>query len=88
MAYWIASGHLVEAILVLTAAEWLALTFYHQRTGKGPDPWRLGSILLPGVFLLIALWAALVGAAWAWIAGALTAALFAHVADLARWWNR
>lgn len=88
MASWIASGHLVEAIILLTAGEWLGLTLYHWRTGHGPDAWSLGSILLPGVFLLIALRSALVGADWMWVAGALTLALFAHVADLARRWNR
>lgn len=87
MAAWIASGHLVEAILALTFAEWLGLTWYNRRTGRGLAAGRLGSILLPGVFLLLALRAALQGSNWIWIALALTASLLAHLADLARQWN-
>ena len=77
MAYWIGSGHLIEAILVLTALEWLVLTLYHRWMGRGLDPVRLASILLPGVFLLVAVRAALVGSDWTWIAAALSAALVA-----------
>ena len=88
MAYWITSGHLVEAILVLTVIEFLALTIYHRQTGRGLSPSRLGWTLLSGVCLLIALREALVGSGWIWIAAALTGALGAHVTDLARRWNR
>ena len=87
MASWIASGHLVEAIIALTVAEWLGLSLLNRWTGRGPSPVRLGSLLLPGVFLLLALRAALVSSGWVVIAAALTAALFAHMADLAARWN-
>jgi hypothetical protein len=40
-------------------------------------------MLLPGAFLLLALRAALADAAWPWVPAALTAALVAHLIDLA-----
>jgi hypothetical protein len=46
----------------------------------------IGLILLPGIFLLVALRAALAGVAWPWVPLALTAALFAHLLDLRQRW--
>jgi hypothetical protein len=45
-------------------------------------------MMLPGMFLLLAVRAALAGAAWPWLPAALAAALAAHLLDLAgRWRN-
>ena len=86
MAYWVESGHLVEAILGLTGLEWLALSVYHRRTGRGVAPREFGRNLLSGIALLLALREALAGASWVWIAACLTAALLAHLSDLGRRW--
>jgi hypothetical protein len=42
-------------------------------------------MLLPGMFLLLALRSALAGAAWPWVPAALTGALVAHCCEL---WTR
>jgi hypothetical protein len=57
---------------------------------SGPSPLAqyrdIGLMLLPGIFLLVALRAALAGAAWPWVPSALTAALVAHLLDLRQRW--
>ena len=86
MAYWVESGHLVEAILGLTVLEWLVLAAYHRRTGRGVAPREFSRNLVSGMALLLALREALAGASWVWIAACLTLALLAHVSDLGRRW--
>lgn len=88
MAYLVTSGHLVEAILALTVIEGLCLSTYHHLTKRGVAAGDFGLNLLSGMCLLLALRAALVNAGWVWIAAALTGALLAHLADLARRWVR
>ncbi len=88
MAEWVKSGALVEAILALTALEWLGLSAYHRLTGRGVAPRDITRNLLSGMFLLLALREALVGAWWAWVAACLTGALLAHLSDLGRLWVR
>jgi hypothetical protein len=79
VAGFVASGHAVDLVLAVIAAElgWLV-----TRGG-----WRLGDALLrlaPGALMLVALRAALVGADWPWIALPLLASFPVHLADLAR----
>ena len=83
----VGSGHLVEAILVLTVVEGVALGAYHRATGRGVAAADVASFLLSGIFLLLALREALVGAWWGWIAAALLGALAAHLVDLGRRWS-
>jgi RsiW-degrading membrane proteinase PrsW (M82 family) len=78
-----ASPHLIDAILVLTAFEAAIVVLWHRRSGRGPTPAVIVRMLLPGAFLLLALRAALADAAWPWVPAALTAALVAHLIDLA-----
>jgi len=47
----------------------------------------VGLMLLPGVCLLLAVRAALAGAAWPWVPTALAAALVAHLLDLRSRWH-
>ena len=49
---------------------------------QGMPPIGIVLMLLPGVFLMLAIRAALDGAAWPWVPAALAAALVAHIADL------
>lgn len=88
MAYWVESGYLVEAILVLTALEWVGLSAYHRLTGRGVEPGEFNRNLVSGMCLLLALLAALRDAWWGWVAAALTVALLAHLSDLGRRWVR
>jgi hypothetical protein len=80
--------HLVDLILTFTAVEAAALALWHRWTGRGLSPAAIGLMLLPGICLMLALRAALVGSAWPWVPAALAAALVAHLADLRNRWRR
>ena len=83
----VASGRLVDAILVLVALEALLLALWHRRTGRGVPFVDLAPNLAAGAFLLLTARAALVDAHWPWIAASLLLALLAHLLDLARRWR-
>jgi hypothetical protein len=84
---FLASPHLIDLILVFTACEPIVLALWHRRTGRGPTPAAIGRLLLPGLCLMLALRAALAGAAWPWVPAALAAALVAHLLDLRGRWR-
>lgn len=80
---------LIDLILVFTVLEGLVLGLLRQRTAVRPSVAALGLMLLPGICLLLAVRAALAGAAWPWVPAALAAALISHLADLhSRWRGR
>ncbi len=81
------SPALIDFVLVFTIVEALALTLARRRTGRGLSAAGLGLLLLPGIFLLLALRAALAGGAWPWVPAALLAALIAHLMDLRQRWR-
>jgi hypothetical protein len=81
------NGRIADAILLLLWAEFLLLSLYHTRTGRGPSPVVLLPFLAAGAAFALALRAALTGAHWGWIAAALGAAFLAHLWDLARRWR-
>ncbi|MCA3261180.1 MAG: hypothetical protein ING44_04500 [Telmatospirillum sp.] len=82
------SGQLVELVLALVALEAAALLVYRFRTGRGPEPLGLVFNLAAGSALMLALRAALQDAGWTHVAAFLVLALAAHLADLARRWQR
>lgn len=84
---WFASGRIVDAILAFMVVEAVLLIAWRARTGRGIAAADLLANLAAGATLLLALRAALAGAAWSWVAAALMAALVAHVADLSRRWR-
>jgi hypothetical protein len=88
MATLLVSPHLIDLVLALTLLEVCGLLVWHVRTGKGPGPPALAGLLLPGLCLMLGLRAALAGTAWPWVPLALTAALVAHLADLAARYRR
>jgi hypothetical protein len=88
MAGMFESGRIVDGVIALMLLEAVLLAWLHVRRGRGPAPADLLANLAAGLFLLLALRAALVGAAWPWIAASLGAALVAHLCDLARRWPR
>jgi hypothetical protein len=88
MAELFANGRIVDAVIALMLLEALLLLWLRARWRRGPAPADLLGNLAAGLFLLLALRAALVGAAWTWIAASLTAALVAHLYDLSRRWPR
>jgi hypothetical protein len=83
-----ASGHIVDIVLALTAAEAIGVVWYARRTGRGPAPAAFLGNLLSGICLMLALRVALVGAWWGWIGLCLVGALAAHLGDLRRRWDR
>lgn len=83
-----ANGRIVDLIVGLMVLEWLALAVWHRRAGQGVAPLDALVSLLAGVFLLLALRAALTAEPWTTVALWLAGALAAHLADLARRWRR
>ncbi|AMB48161.1 MULTISPECIES: hypothetical protein [Methylobacteriaceae] len=77
-----ASGRIVDAILVLVALEALLLLAVRARWGRGPAPGPLLSNLASGAALMLALRAALTGAAWPGVAAWMAAALAAHLTEM------
>jgi hypothetical protein len=82
-----ASGHIVDAILVMVALEAAVLLVLHRRTGRGLTPGAMLSTLASGVFLMLALRCALTGAWWGFTGAAMGAGGIAHVVDLRRRWK-
>jgi len=82
-----ASGRIVDLVLLLVFVEAVAIALWHRLTGRGPTPPDLAALLLPGVFLMLALRAALGGSEWPLIAACLAASLAAHLLDLQRRWR-
>ena len=83
-----ATGHVVDLMLAFTAIEAMLVVAHHRRTGRGVAPAEFLGNLLSGVWLMLALRGALVGAWWGWIALCLVGSLAAHLADLRRRWRR
>ncbi len=78
MSWLFASGHAVDIVLAVIAVE---LVWLMARGKGGVDVLvRLG----PGVLMLVALRAALVGLDWRWVALPLLLSFPVHLADLAR----
>lgn len=71
------SPHLIDAILLMTVLEGIVLRRWRRVSAR--VAWGM---LLPGMFLLLALRAALADAAWPWVPAALTGALVAHSLEL------
>jgi hypothetical protein len=73
------SGHAADLVLAVLLLEYLWLTL-----AKGRAAGEVAAILLPAAMMMLALRAALTGAAWPWIALPLAAAFPIHLLDLAR----
>ena len=71
-----ASPHLIDAVLAFILVEGVCLVWRRVPVGL------VVRILLPGICLMLALRAALAGAAWPWVPVTLAASFAAHVADL------
>lgn len=80
---FLTSPHLVDLVMAFTLLEAAILLAL-----RALSPLAIGRMLLPGIFLLLALRAALAEAAWPWVPLALTAALAAHLFDLQGRWRR
>lgn len=79
--------HLVDAVIGLTLVEAAVLLAYRRATGKGVAAREFLVNLLSGLCLMVALRAALAGAAPAIVLACVAAAGLAHAADLWRRWQ-
>jgi hypothetical protein len=79
---WFISPRLIDLILALTCVEAAALMIWRRIRGSVLSYRDIALLLLPGVFLMLALRSALAGAAWPWVPMALGAALLTHLLDL------
>jgi hypothetical protein len=79
-----ASGHAVDLVLLVMAAELVFLFARRRARAERPPMIDLVLAFAPGACLLLALRAALTGAGWPWIAAALAASFPFHIADLIR----
>ncbi len=78
------SGLAADLVLVVMLIEWIGLSMWHMRTGRGVAPFDLLISLGAGAGLALAFRGALVGAALPWIGAALVASCVCHVADQVR----
>jgi len=86
--FLLTSPGLIDLVLVFTLIEALILSLWHRRTRRGLSRMAVRRMLLPGVFLLLAVRAALANATWPWVPAALAASLVAHLIDLRDRWRR
>lgn len=77
-----ANGRIVDLILALLVVEWLFVSFIYFYKGKGIAPLHFFVHALPGVFIFLALRAALLNEGWHMIGLFLGLSFIAHVADL------
>jgi hypothetical protein len=82
MAELFLSGLIADIILIFMVLEAIMLMVHHRKTGRGFNQAAIFWMLLPGACLVLALRAALVGAAWGWIALAVGVSLVAHLGYL------
>lgn len=80
--------HLVDAVIALTLLEFVAISIWHRRTGRGVAPSDIGFNLFSGLSLMLALRFALADSGAGLIALALTVAGVLHGLDLYRRWRR
>jgi hypothetical protein len=85
MSEFFSSGRVVDLILAVLLLEVVALTAWRRHGSIRTSLAKLVVAALPGVFLLLALRAALNGAGWMWMALWLFASFPAHIADI---WRR
>ena len=82
MQRFFSSGHAVDLVLLVIAAEYAFLSLRRpRRRGKAVD--RVLT-LVPGICLLLALRVALTGGSWPLVAAALALSFPFHIADVVR----
>ena len=87
MSDLLASGRLVDLILLIVVIEAAVLIAYWRITRKGIAPRDLLPNLIAGAFLLLALRLTIADAGWMAICGCLAASGVANVIDVMRRWR-
>lgn len=88
MSELVASGRLLDIVIVFTLLEIAGLWLYHRRTGRGLALDRFLPNLMAGLCLMLAVRAAMVQSHWIWIVLPLLASALAHATDLRGRWPR
>ncbi|MBX9747152.1 MAG: hypothetical protein K2X34_09640 [Hyphomonadaceae bacterium] len=83
MQDFVISGRAVDVVLLVIAVEFLVLVSA-SRGGRVRAAVTWFFALMPGVMLLLALRAALVGVGWPWVAALIAASFPFHLVDLMR----
>ena len=78
---------LIDIVITVTVIEWVLLSWWHRRTGRGIPMSELQGTLMAGLYLMLALRASMVSAPWYVVALLLLAAGLSHAADLWRRWG-
>jgi hypothetical protein len=78
---------LIDIVITVTVIEWVLLSWWHRRTGRGIPMSELQGTLMAGFYLMLALRASMVSAPWYVVALLLLAAGLSHAADLWRRWG-
>jgi len=79
---------IAQMLLVFLALEFVLLSIWRRRTGQGVAARQLFCFLGAGAGFATALWAALAGWSWPFMAVSLLVAFVAHALDLALRWSR
>jgi hypothetical protein len=87
VADFVASGRIIDVIVAMMLIEAIVLHALHRRTGRGIPAPDIAINLVAGASLMLAVRAALTGAAPAWLLLCLGVSLAAHIADVARRWR-
>lgn len=87
MADFFSSGLVAAFVFAFMLVEGIVIALIFERTGKGIAPLDLVCSLTAGAGLVLALFAALAGAEWYWIAAALVLSLVGHGCDVWRRWR-
>ena len=86
MRAWLASGAVLDWIMLGVVLETLALAWFYATRRQGIPPGALLPNLGAGFSLLLAMRLALGGAWWGFMPACLLAALIFHLIDLRRRW--
>jgi hypothetical protein len=78
---------LIDIVIAVTVIEWVLLSWWHHRTGRGIPMSELQGTLMAGFYLMLALRASMVAAPWYVVALLLLGAGLTHAADLWRRWS-
>ncbi len=73
---------LIDLVIFITFLEGVFLGLRNIRTGRGPRSWEVWLMLMPGMWLMLALRNVVTGQHWLITAVFLLAAGLGHVADL------
>jgi hypothetical protein len=78
---------LIDIVIAVTVIEWVLLSWWHRRTGRGIPMSELQGTLMAGFYLMLALRASMVAAPWYVVALLLLGAGLTHAADMWRRWS-